>query len=313
MKSATPIHRAVFPAPPPLAPVADPDVVQRVLATVAANSATGLFPVTFAESLMRPAGHSMREHSHPEFQFELVVGVGHCTLARRPITVKGSLFLFIPPGVSHSFASANDSPTRHLTTKFRCNDAAIRSLPPVALEAPNRTFVIGTQDQMRRIVEEWQLHQRGYEHAVSLRVAVILLDALRLWQQPWSEDSPGGVLDDACRYMALHHGRPLSTGEVAAHCSLRTDSLCRLFRRNLRTTPGQYLLATRLRHAQALLRSGYSVTEAAARSGFSSIHYFSRIFRTRMRISPSEWVQRGAPADPISRDQKVSRRAPARP
>ena len=88
-------------------------------------------------------------------------------------------------------------------------------------------------------------------------------------------------------------GQPLSVSDVAGQCDSRTDTLCRLFRNHLKTTPGRYLLGLRIRHGQVLLRSGYSVTECAGRCGFASIHYFSRAFRTCTGRSPRQWLQAG--------------------
>lgn len=283
---------ASLPSTPPN-PKPNTHAVSQVLKALAGHPIADLLRVTFAEYVLRPSGASMPPHSHEEFQFELITGIGHCTLNHRQIAIKDAVFLLIPPGISHSFVAGRESSLKHLTVKFRALSPTIGALPPLALESPNRNFVQHLQDQMRRMVEEWQIHQWGYELSACLRVGGILIDALRLWQQPWT-DGPTGILEDACRYMALHHGRPLSTSEVARHCGLRTDSLCRLFRKNLRTTPGRYLLTARLRHAQALLRAGFSVTHAAERSGFSSIHYFSRVFHAHMKVSPSDWVQRGA-------------------
>jgi AraC-like DNA-binding protein len=252
--------------------------------------------VTFAEALVRSRGGAMPPHAHAEAsQIELISGTGACTLGDQRITVADGVLLHIPAGLPHSFESASSGSTRHLTAKFRPSNPVVHALPALSLHLQNRGLLHRFQDQMRTIVEEWQLHRWGYPESISLRLAAIVLEALRLWREPHPEGVPAGVIEDACRYMALHHGQPLSTRHVAEHCGLRPDSLCRLFRRHLRMTPGQYLLQARLRHAQALLRSGYLVKECAYRSGFSSIHYFSRAFHLHLGMSPSEWAQRGAP------------------
>src|SRR3569623_2349395 len=146
-------------------------------------------------------------------------------------------------------------------------------------------------DQIRTIIEEWQLRPWGFEQSISTRVASIVLETIRTAMEPRDRDEVRGILDKACRYMAVHHGRSLSVTEVADHCDLRTDSLCRLFRKHLRTSPGKYLQGVRIQHAQALLRAGYTVTECGFRSGFSSIHYFCRLFHSTVGVSPKAWVQ----------------------
>lgn len=50
-----------------------------------------------------------------------------------------------------------------------------------------------------------------------------------------------------------------------------------------------YLNEVRLKHAKQLLHSDYSISEVAYQSGFSSPAYFSTAFRSKFKISPSEY------------------------
>ncbi|HZM01605.1 MAG TPA: AraC family transcriptional regulator [Candidatus Saccharimonadales bacterium] len=61
-------------------------------------------------------------------------------------------------------------------------------------------------------------------------------------------------------------------------------------------SPHQYLLELRIVHARNLLAaSESSVKEIAMQTGFEDEHYFSRLFRQKMAMSPSEWRRRNRP------------------
>ena len=58
-------------------------------------------------------------------------------------------------------------------------------------------------------------------------------------------------------------------------------------------TPIAYLNRYRVRQAKALLEAGdKSITQVAMEVGFSDSHYFARVFRREVGVSPSSY-QRG--------------------
>lgn len=58
-------------------------------------------------------------------------------------------------------------------------------------------------------------------------------------------------------------------------------------------SPHQYLLELRLTHARSLLaETEMSVKEIAVLSGFGDEFYFSRLFRLRLKVTPSQWRNR---------------------
>jgi AraC-like DNA-binding protein len=57
--------------------------------------------------------------------------------------------------------------------------------------------------------------------------------------------------------------------------------------------PHQYLLELRLVHARNLLaQTEFSIKEIAARTGFEDEFYFSRLFRQKLDLTPSQWRSR---------------------
>ncbi len=82
--------------------------------------------------------------------------------------------------------------------------------------------------------------------------------------------------------------------DLAAAAGLRTETVCRLFRRFLDTTPGAYLRTRRMRLAAERLRAPDArVKEVAAELGFADAFHFSRVFKAEMGVGPRAWKTRG--------------------
>lgn len=82
----------------------------------------------------------------------------------------------------------------------------------------------------------------------------------------------------------------LSQVEVADYFQMSSYTLSRLFKKSVGIGFHEYLTSKRLECAKELLiTSEYSINKVAIMSGFSSRHYFSRIFKAYEGVSPSEF------------------------
>ena len=60
----------------------------------------------------------------------------------------------------------------------------------------------------------------------------------------------------------------------------------------LHNSPKSYLLNIKLQKSKELIRENqYTISEIADMLGFSSIHYFSRLFKKYFDLSPSEYAK----------------------
>nr|WP_240974780.1 helix-turn-helix domain-containing protein [Arthrobacter sp. SF27] len=93
------------------------------------------------------------------------------------------------------------------------------------------------------------------------------------------------VLDAVQADPAAEHSVPA----LARNANLSVRHLTRLFREELQTTPSKYVELVRFDTAKALLDAGYSVTEAAERSGFGNSEALRRTFIARIGVPPSKY------------------------
>ena len=81
---------------------------------------------------------------------------------------------------------------------------------------------------------------------------------------------------------------------LAALTGLGKKQFTALFSRQYRTTPAQYVIDLRLRTAATLLTEGLGVSAVSEAVGFSDVYYFSKLFKRRFAIPPSQYARKGA-------------------
>ena len=91
-------------------------------------------------------------------------------------------------------------------------------------------------------------------------------------------------------YLAENVGRSLSLAEIARDTKLGLSNLKALVRRECGCGVLAYFLQMKIEHAKELLSTtGLGVAEIADRLGFSSAGYFSKLFKEKTGVSPSEY------------------------
>lgn len=103
-------------------------------------------------------------------------------------------------------------------------------------------------------------------------------------------DPPTIRSNEILRYIAAHYTEDIRVGEIAEHYHLDRSYLERSFKRETGRSMRDVISGFRIRRAQTLLReTGYSVEEVAKRAGFRDRLYFSRFFREKFGMTPTEY------------------------
>ena len=94
------------------------------------------------------------------------------------------------------------------------------------------------------------------------------------------------------RYINAHFrdGR-IAVADMAAACGLGEKQFTALFVKHYRTTPARYVVDLRLRTAATLLREGLSVGATAEAVGVADVYYFSKLFKRRFAVAPSQYAK----------------------
>lgn len=104
-------------------------------------------------------------------------------------------------------------------------------------------------------------------------------------------NSENRIIRQACRFVEDNMSRQITVAEMAEHVSVSPSYLAVLFRKYKKITPIAYVTSTKLKRGKELIREGeYSITQISDLLGYSSVHYFSRLFKKKFGISPSTYA-----------------------
>ncbi len=97
------------------------------------------------------------------------------------------------------------------------------------------------------------------------------------------------IIRDACFRMRENIGQEMDFKQYALENHIGYSYFRKMFKQYTGIAPVQYHLDLKIRRARDLLVStDQSIKEIAFMVGFRSIHYFSRTFKKKTGISPSE-------------------------
>lgn len=101
-----------------------------------------------------------------------------------------------------------------------------------------------------------------------------------------------GYIDRAVKIIHERFTDPdFTLSTLHEHLNVCDTYLRREFHKHIGESPKSYLMALRLELSKELLRSGYyTVSEVAARCGFSSAYYFSAFFKRATGSSPRDFI-----------------------
>lgn len=101
---------------------------------------------------------------------------------------------------------------------------------------------------------------------------------------------PGERMFTIVKYINDHFHLPLTIQEVADTVGITKDHLCHIFPKYMGMTLVTYLNVVRIKAACEMLRKEQdSILDISIKCGFSSSHYFCKIFKREKGVSPSEY------------------------
>jgi len=113
----------------------------------------------------------------------------------------------------------------------------------------------------------------------------------------------------AIRYMQDHYGNPITLDSLSETLDCSVGHIVKLFKREVGSSPIQYLTSIRIEQAKTLLlHSEATLEEIANRVGYPDKYYFGRIFKKHTGISPIRYRIRNEACDHDANCPSVWRR-----
>jgi AraC-like DNA-binding protein len=91
-------------------------------------------------------------------------------------------------------------------------------------------------------------------------------------------------------YLDAYYGRDITLGDLAAVAEFSPYHLLRTFRSSVGLTPHAYLIQIRIEQGKRLLRTGNSISDVSASTGFTDQSHFTRHFKRIMGVTPGQYL-----------------------
>ena len=104
--------------------------------------------------------------------------------------------------------------------------------------------------------------------------------------------SENQIIQRAQQYITAHVRDKLTVPAIAQGIDVSASYLTALFQKHLQISPGEYIRRVKLQESKQMIREGkLNLTQIAAELQYSTIHHFSRQFKEKFGITPSEYAR----------------------
>lgn len=269
--------------------------LQTALSVEAINS---LYHFELAEHTSRGELHDFYEMVFVEkgFYFVILDGVRY--------TVEPGSVIFFAPNVFHSGDGVTKCDATVDILSFDCNSALMRGFDNCvfALNEAQRIELANVFAKARAVLEKqkggFSVKEGADAVALQMLKGALELFLLGLYAAGGGKSGPAGqneyrkqTFRRISDYLKRNLSKRLAVADIAEACSLSEASLKGLCREFCGCGPIEYLISLRILAAKELIREGQmNFTQIAAHTGFVTLHYFSRVFKSRTGMSPREYA-----------------------
>jgi AraC-like DNA-binding protein len=240
------------------------------------------------------ARYHYRERSTGAEQHILIYcheGAGSFTLQQRAYEVSAGDFFIIPAKSRHTYKADADNPWTIYWTHFK-GDAAddwVQQLMQY-LDGP-KGFVPDHEKTVMLFTEIYAQLEMGYsvDHLMHSNMCLWHYLSCFIYQDK-SNAAPADTTDAAIDFMKKNVDQNLTLEQIAQAVNFSPSHFSLLFRKKTGFSPIEYFNHLKMQHAcQYLLFTDKRVKEIALAVGISDQHYFSRIFKKTMGVSPQDY------------------------
>lgn len=156
------------------------------------------------------------------------------------------------------------------------------------LQRENYKAVKSILDEM---IEEYERRSDGVKSMLISRFTQLAVMLSRLYSFEVSENKQDIInIAKAVSYIENHFDESISVAELAELSHYSERHFMRIFRKAYNASPIEYIINLRINRACALLTGAeLTVSETAVKCGFDDVNYFSRLFKKKTGVSPSEY------------------------
>ena len=193
---------------------------------------------------------------------------------------------FVPEGCEYSINTLSDEEV--IVIHFK---ASFNELPPISnihSIRPEKFAIL-----FDKLLSAWKTRPCGFVYRMDALFLSILEEIERQTIEMHSDSIEFRIQNSVSIIHENIANSSFSIESLANETGYCVSYFRRVFHEEMGVSPKEYLIALRIRHATALLESGYySVEQVAELSGFDSAKYFSTLFKRNTGRTPSSYFSR---------------------
>ena len=206
---------------------------------------------------------------------------------------QGDMVLYGPGQWHMQYADMGVAP-RYVTISFDISGCSLDSLINRKFKSPPKAVTL-----LKQMLQE-QEQMDGYSSDMILYLlTIVLLTLLRETDKPnvklktaHSLHNENEIIRRTQQYISAHIREKLSVPAVARSVDVSPSYLTALFHKNLQISPGEYIRRIKLQESKQMIReNNMNFTEIAAALQYSTVHHFSRQFKEKFGITPTEYAK----------------------
>ena len=234
-------------------------------------------------------------HNHTEL-FYITGGKGQFFIEDRLHPVNVNNLVIINPNVAHTEVSLNSQPLEYIVL-------GIEGIALAPGDNCNGQYNILQHFEstevspcLKNILREMEQKNTGYEDICQAYMEILLIRLMRSIELSVSAGSLLGSGNRQCaaarRYIDLHFKEPLTLEHLAEEAHMNKYYLSHTFKQEYGVSPINYMISRRIEESKYLLtETDMSLSQISQLLGFSSLSYFSQVFRRTQNTSPMEYRQ----------------------
>jgi len=240
--------------------------------------------------------HSLlHTHTHTELFF-IVSGKGQFLIQDQVFPVDVSNLVIINPNVPHTEASLNAQPLEYIVLGISGIELAADANFNGQFCILDHFESVEISSCLRNILREMELKNADYEDVCQSYMEILMIRLMRNIAIA-AQDEPQVISGNRqCaavkRYIDQHFKEPLTLEQLSEEAHMNKYYLSHAFKREYGVSPINYMISRRIEESKYLLvETDLSMSQIAQILGFSSLSYFSQVFRKNQEISPMEFRQ----------------------
>ncbi len=253
----------------------------------------GLYTFFYQE---REQGFVFPGEAHPMPELTYVdQGELHSVADGQDLLLKqGDIAIFGPDQWHMHYADIGVAP-RYVTISFDLAGVDITPLLNRKFQAPQQAVKL-----LQQMLREQERTDDYANDMIMSYLSTLLLILLREASAPSggklqtanAVHSENEIIRQAQQFISAHIREKLSVPLVARQVDVSPSYLTALFHKNLQISPGEYIRRIKLQESKQMIReNNLNFTEIAAALQYSTVHHFSRQFKEKFGITPTEYAK----------------------